>query len=107
MDAVQAILTVLGYKANQGGQATLVHLGGCWQQEQEQVQGLGLELKLELELEQGLEQELEFELELVVGESGIGEAGTEEAGTGCLASKAGRAALEPDLELDPELELGI
>lgn len=30
MDSVQAILTVLGYKASQGGQATLLHLDGCW-----------------------------------------------------------------------------
>lgn len=91
MDSVQAILTVLGYKANQGGQGTL---DGCWEQEQEQVLGLGLELELGPEL--GPEQGLELELELVAGE----------AGTGCLASKAGRAALEPELDLEEDLELG-
>lgn len=44
--------------------------------------GLGLELEFE--------QELEVELELVAGQ----------VDTGCLASKAGRAALESELELE-------
>lgn len=42
MDAVQAILTVLGCKANQDVQPTPVHLGVCPQQDQ--VPGLGEEL---------------------------------------------------------------
>lgn len=42
MGAVQAILTVLGCKANQGVQPTLVHLGVCPQQDQ--VLGPGAEL---------------------------------------------------------------
>lgn len=82
MDSVPAILTVPGCKASQDGQASLVRVVGCPQQEQ--VPGLGLEL--ELELEQGLEPELE----LVAAE----------AGTGGLASKAGRAASEQELELE-------
>lgn len=53
--------------------------------------GLGLESEL------GLERGLELGLEPVAGE----------AGTGCLASKAGRVALEPELELEEELELGL
>lgn len=95
MDAVQAILTVQGCKTNQGGQANLVHLDGCCEQEEDQVLGLGQEL------EWGLEQGLELELELVAGEAG-------EAGTGGLASKAGSFALqlEPQLGLELELELG-
>lgn len=53
-DSGQAILTVQGYKANRGGQPILVHLGGCWEQEQGQALGSagqvvqGLELGLEL-----------------------------------------------------------
>lgn len=68
----------------------MIHLDGrLWQEE---VLGLGQES--ELGPEQGPEQGPESELELVAVL----------AGTGCLASKAGRAALEPELE--PELELG-
>lgn len=85
MDSAQAILTVLGYRANQGGQATLIYPDGCLWQEQVLALALGLELEFE--------QELEVELELVAGQ----------AGTGCLASKAGRAAQE--LELGPGLWL--
>lgn len=77
MDSAQAILIVPGYRASRDLQASLVHLDGCW----EQVQALELELELELGLE--------LELELVA----------EEAGTGCLASKADRAALQLELEL--------
>lgn len=53
VDSGQATLTVQGYKANQGGQPILVHLGGCWEQEQGRAPGLagllvqGLELGLE------------------------------------------------------------
>lgn len=79
MDSAQAILIVPGYRASRDLQASLVHLDGCW----EQVQALELELELELDLG------LELELELVA----------EEAGTGCLASKADRAALQLELEL--------
>lgn len=58
----------------------MIHLDGrLWE---EQVLGLGQELEL------GPEQGPESEPELVAGV----------AGTGCLASKAGRAALE----LEPE-----
>lgn len=61
----------------------MIRLDGClWQ---EQVLGLGQESEL------GPEQGPESEPELVAAV----------AGTGCLASKAGRAALEPELE--PEL----
>lgn len=71
MESVQATLTVLGCKANQGEQATLAH--GC------QWQELGLQP----------EQEPDQELDL----------GAEWAGRGRLASRAGRAAPELELEL--------
>lgn len=77
MDSAQAILIVPGYRASRDLRASLVHLDGCW----EQVQALELELELDLGLE--------LELELVA----------EEACTGCLASKADRAALQLELEL--------
>lgn len=84
MDAALAILTVPGYRANQGGWATLVYLDGClWQ---ERALALGQAQGLELETESGREL------------------GAELADTGCLASKSGRAALELELELEQELE---
>lgn len=91
MDAVQAILTVQGCKANQGGQASLVRLDGCCEQDQVLRLGQGLG--------QGLEQGLEFELELVAGKAGIGG----------LANKAGSFALElePEMGLELEPELGL
>lgn len=89
MDAALAILTVPGYRANQGGLATLIYLDGCsWQ---ERALALGQAQGSELETELGLESGRELVAEL--------------ADTGCLASKTGRAALEPELELEKELEL--
>lgn len=89
MDAALAILTVPGYRANQGGWATLIYLDGCpWQ---ERALALGQAQGSELETELGLESGRELVAEL--------------ADTGCLASKTGRAALEPELELEKELEL--
>lgn len=82
-DSVQASLTDPGYKANQGGQPILAHLGGCW--EPEQAPGLEVESVLGLELESEL---------LSVG-----------AGTEFRASRAGMTALS--LEAKPELELAL
>lgn len=93
MDAALAILTVRGYRANQGGWATLVYLDGCpWQER-------------ELALGQAQGSELETELGLESGRELVAEVVAELADTGCLASKTGRAALEPELELEKELEL--
>lgn len=84
MDSGLAILIVQGCKANQGGQPILVHLDGCWQQEQEQALGL----------EEQVVQGLEFELELV-------------SGMEFLANMAGKIAqgLQGRAEVEPALRL--
>lgn len=83
LDPVQAILTVLGYSANQGGKATWMRVG---------VQGPGQE---SMESVLGLVLELEFELVQVVAEAGTGDRASK-------ADRADRAALELERGLEQE-----